>query len=138
MASSLVLTENEQIKATLQGELFATSTNLIANMFAKIVQFLMFICGVRMTAQMTVTNKRIVLETKTLTFWVIPQAASFKSIPYNGVASVEYAYAAQCICGLCRKYALTVTQTSGAGFGFFVKGGESVAATITNTIISNM
>ena len=138
MASSLVLTENEQINATLQGELFATSTNLLANMFAKIAQFLMFIYGVRMTAQMTVTNKRIVLETKTLVFWVIPQAASFKSIPYNGVASVEYAYQAQCICGLCRKYALTVTQTSGAGFGFFVKGGERVAATITNSIISNM
>ena len=138
MASSLVLLENEQINATLQGELFATSTNLIANMFAKIAQFLLFIVGVRMTAQLTVTNKRIVLESKTFTLWCIPQAAAFKSIPYNGVASVEYAYQAQCCCGLCRKYALTVTQTSGAGFGFFVKGGESVAATISNAIISNM
>lgn len=138
MASSLVLLENEQINATLQGELFATSTNLLVNIFARIVQFVLFICGVRMTAQLTVTNKRIVLETKTFTFWCIPQAAAFKSIPYNGVASVEYAYQAQCCCGLCRKYALTVTQTSGAGFGFFVKGGESVAATISNAIISNM
>ena len=138
MASSLVLTENEQINATLQGELFATSTNPIVNILAKIIQFLMFISGVRMTAQLTVTNKRVVLETKTFTFWCIPQAAAFKSIPYNGVASVEYAYQAQCCCGLCRKYALTVTQTSGEGFGFFIKGGESVAATISNTIISNM
>ena len=138
MASSLVLLENEQINATLNGELFATSTDLIHNIFAKITQFLLFICGIRMTALLTVTNKRVVLETKTFTLWCIPRAAAFKSIPYNGVASVEYAYEAQCICGLCRKYALTVTQTSGAGFGFVVKGGEDVAAKISNAIISNM
>ena len=137
-ASSLVLLANEQINATLKGEPFATSTDLIHNIFAKITKFLMFICGIRMTAQMTVTNKRVVLETKTFTLWCIPRAAAFKSIPYNGVASVEYAYEAQCICGLCRKYALTVTQTSGAGFGFVVKGGEDVAAKISNAIISNM
>ena len=138
MASSLVLLEDEQISATLTGELFATSTNIILNMFAKITQFLLFIFGVRMTAQLIVTNKRVVLETRTMTFWCIPQAACFKSIPYNGVASVEYAFQAMLCCGLCRKYALTVTQTSGCGFGFVVKGGEEVAAAISNAIIRNM
>ena len=138
MASSLVHSENEQITATLKGELFSTSTNLIWNMFAKIYQFIMCIFGYRATAQMTVTNKRVVLEVKSYVLWIFPQSAAFKSIPYNGVASVEYAFEAMLLGCLCRKYALTVTQTSGAGFGFYVQGGEQVASSVCNAIISHM
>lgn len=138
MESSLVLTAGEEIKATLKGELFATSANLLVNALMKIVQFLMFLTGRRMEAQLVVTNKRIVLETKTFTCCSIPSAAAFKSIPYIGVASVEYAFTAMCVCGLCRKYVLTVTQNSGESFGFVIKGGEAEASAIANAIIQNV
>ncbi len=138
MKSSLVLTEGEELQATLTGELFATSTNLLINAIMKIMQGILAIFGVRMAAVLVVTNKRVVLEQKTFTCWVIPQKAAFKSIPFAGVASVEYGYDAMCSFGLCRKYALTVTQNSGESFGFVLKGGEEVARTTTNAIIQNI
>ena len=138
MESSLVFTAGEEIQATLKGELFATSTNLLVNIIMKIIQFVMAILGTRKEAQLVVTNKRVVLESKLFTCCCIPQAASFKTIPYSGVSSVEYAFAAQCACGLCRKYILTVTQNSGESFGFVLKGGESEASKIANTIAMNM
>ena len=138
MESSLVLTAGEEIQATLKGELFATSTNLLVNAIMKVVQFLMFLTGHRKEAQLVVTNKRVVLEVKEFTCCCIPSAAAFKTIPYHGVASVEYAFSAMCICGLCRKYILTVTQNSGDSFGFVLKGGEAEASTIANTIAQNM
>ena len=80
--------------------------------------------------------------TRTATGWrtsrSTPTAAAFKSIPYIGVASVEYAFSAMCICGLCRKYMLTVTQNSGESFGFVIKGNEATASAIANSIIQNM
>lgn len=138
MPSSLVLTEGEEVQAVLEGELFATSTNLIFNAIAKIIQGIMAVFGTRRTAQLVVTNKRITLEIKGFTCWCLPASAVFKSIPYHGVASVQYGYEAMCCMGLCRKYSLTVTQNSGESFGFVIKGGEAEASGITNTIIANM
>ena len=54
------------------------------------------------------------------------------------MSSVEYAFAAVCVCGLCRKYVLTVTQNSGESFGFVIQGGEAEASSIANTIVQNM
>ena len=138
MESSLVLVQGEEVQATLKGELFAVSTNIVVNIFMKIVQFLLFLTGNRMEAQLIVTNKRVVLETKSFTCCCIPSAAAFKTIPYIGVASVEYSFSAMCICGLCRKYILTVTQNSGESFGFVIKGGEAEASAIANTIVQNI
>ena len=138
MESSLVLVAGEEVKAILKGELFATSTNILLNIILKIIQFLMFLTGHRMEAQLIVTNQRIILEIKRYTCCCIPCAASFKTIPYSGISSVEYAFEAMCICGLCRKYILSVTQNSGSSFGFVIKGGEAEASSIANAIIANM
>lgn len=138
MESSLVLTEGEAVLAVMTGEMFATSANLIANAIAKIFQAVLAILGNRLQGQLVVTNKRIVLEIKGLTCWCIPASASFKSIPYQGVASVEYAFKSMCVLGLCRKYMLTLTQNSGESFGFVLQGGEAEASGIANTIISHI
>ena len=138
MKSSLILTEGEEVQAVVTGEMFATSTNLIANAIAKIQQFFGVLLGHRLQGQLTLTNKRVVLETKSLTCWCMPAAATFKSIPYQGVASVEYGFTAMCSFGMCRKYTLTVTQNSGESFGFVLKGGEAEAGNFTNLIIANI
>ena len=65
MESSLVLTAGEEVQATLKGELFAVSTNLLVNVIMKIVQFLLFLQGYRKEAQLIVTNKRVVLDNNT-------------------------------------------------------------------------
>ena len=138
MPSSLVLTEGEEVQAVVEGEMFATSTNLIANAIAKLFQGIAAIFGYRKTGQLVITNKRITLEVKGLTCWCIPASGVFKSIPYHGVASVQYGFEAMCCLGLCRKYALTVTQNSGEAWGFWLKGGEAEASGVTNLIIGNM
>ena len=138
MESSLVLTAGEEIQATLKGEFFAVSTNLLANIIMKVVQFVLFLTGHRREGQLIVTNKRVVLEAKEFTFWCIPCKAAFTTMPYSGLASVEYAFAAMLPCGLCRKYSLTVTPSSGDSFGFVIKGGEAEASSIANAIAMNM
>ena len=138
MASRLVLTENEVIIATLRGEFFSNTTSVLLNMLRKILQFVLFIIGVRSVGQLVVTNKRVVIEESILVFWCLPNKASFKSISYRGVSSVEYAFEAIFLYCLCRKYLLTITQNSGESFGFVIKGGEAEASSIANAIIQQM
>ncbi len=138
MQSSLVLLPGEEVRAMVKGELFSVYTNCFANFMSKIVQFFLFLQGIRKEAQLIVTNRRVVLESMYFTCCCIPTSAFFKSIPYSGVCSVEYGFAAVCCCGLCRKYLLTVTQQSGPGFGFVIKGGEAEASGIANVIIQHM
>ena len=138
MKRSLVLVQDEEIQAILEGEMFSTSTNLLLNFVMKIIQFLLFLTGSRTQGQLVVTNKRVVLEVKSLTFWCIPSGAYFTSIPFTGISSVQYGFKAMCVCGLCRKYALTVTPNSGDSIGFYLKGGEAEASSIANAIFSSI
>ena len=137
MKSSLVAIEGEEVLAVLKGEMFSTSTNFLVNIIMKIIQFLMFITCRRIQGQMMVTNKRIVVESKYLVCCCVPWRAVFKSIPYQGVSSVQYGFETVCCC-CCRKYALTVTQNSGTSFGFVMKDGEEEASNFVNLILSNI
>ncbi len=138
MQSSLVLIQDEEIQAVLEGEMFSTSTNIIFNFFMKLAQFIMFLIGIRKQGQLVVTNKRVVLEVKSITCCCIPDGSAFMSIPYSGIASVEYGFKAMCVCGLCRKYSLTVTPKSGTSVGFYLKGGEAEASSIANAILTSI
>lgn len=139
MASTeLVLTPGEEVKGILTGEMFATTTNIFVNAVLKVVQFLLFLCGHRVKAQITVTNKRTVFEIRKLVWWCFPTAAVCKMLIPAGVVSVEYGYTAMVLGCLCRKYMLTITQSNGSSVGFVIKGGKKVAADFCNMITETL
>jgi hypothetical protein len=136
--SELVLSPGEEVKGVLTGEMFAVTPNVLANIVLKIAQFFFFLVGRRVTAQITVTNKRTVYEVRTLILWCCPSAAIFKMMLPNGVVSVEYGYMAMVLGCLCRKYVLTVSMSDGSSVGFVVKGGKKVAAEFCNMIADTL
>lgn len=136
--SDLMLVEGEEVKAVMRGELFTVSTNPLLNIYLKIIAFLCLIIGWRRTAQITVTNKRLVSESKDRILWIFPTRAAFRTLLPQAVASVQYAYEATFCCCLCRKYTVTVTQNDGTSFGFVIKGGARVATDFSNLIVNVM
>ena len=58
--SSLILNQGEELLAVVEGEMWATSTNVFENFMAHIKKFLFGLCGYKHTAQLCITNKRIV------------------------------------------------------------------------------
>lgn len=136
--SDLTLVDGEEVKAVMRGELFAVSHNPLLNLYLRIIAFLCLLFGWRRTAQITVTNKRLVAESKDRVFWIFPMRAAFRTLLPQAVASVQYAYEATCCCCLCRKYTVTVTQNDGTSFGFVIKGGARVATDFCNLIVNVM
>lgn len=136
--SDLKLIDGEEVKAVVRAALFTTSKNPILNILLKIVAFIYLILGVRCTAQITVTNKRLVCESKKRIFWIFPTSATFRTLLPQGVTSVQYAYEATFCCCLCRKCTVTITQVDGTMFGFLIKGGVKTATDLCNLIVDVM
>lgn len=136
--SDLKLVDGEEVKAVVRAELFTTSKNPFLNILLKIVAFICLVFGVRNTAQLTVTNKRLVCESKNRILWIFPTSATFRTLLPQGVTSVQYAYEATFCCCLCRKYTVSITQVDGTTFGFLIKGGASTATDLCNLIINVM
>jgi len=132
--SELILSEGEEVLGVLEGEMFATSTNFVTNIIMQVVKFIYFIFGCRKTAQLTITNKRVVCETHTTVCYVFPSAAYFSTILPHGIASVDYAFQATFLFCLCRKCVVIVTKNSGAADGFIVKAGIKEAARFADLI----
>lgn len=135
--SELMLMEGEQIVVALQTEMYAQSTNLIANFIAKIIAFLAKIFGCKVWGQLTITDRRIVMETHKKIFWCFDQGATFSTMMPGSVTSVDYAFAAQFLC-FCRKYIFSITTASGQAYAFVLKGGKNQAIEITNAALSTL
>ena len=134
----MALTNNreEPIKFSIPAEVWATTSNPIANMIAKIVQFINMLFGHRERAQLIVTNKRVVLETQSITWYCIEAGASFTTYLPQSISSVGYAYSPMFLGCLCRKYVLAMNFNSGTGFNFVLKGGERQATEVCNAMIA--
>ncbi len=136
--SDLILQDGEQLCGVVEGEMFAIYTNPIMNFFATIGKVIGRILGRNVTGQITVTNRRIVLEIHKTICWFFPNSASFKTILPQGVASVEYSFMAT-LCGcLLKKYVVTVAETSGQSTSLVVKGGARAASDFANLIIATI
>ncbi len=136
--SDLKLIDGEEVKAVMRASIFTRVENPLLNLWLKIVVLLLLLVGYRRTAQITVTNKRLVCESKERILWVFPTAATFRTLLPQGVASVQYAYEATCCWCLCRKYTVSVTQADGTTFGFLIRGGAKVATDFCNLIVNVM
>lgn len=137
--SSLILFQGEELLAAVEGEMWATSADASTNFVQHIRKAFFGICGYKKTAQLCITNKRLVIEShETCTCNDI--SSSFSTLLPQGIASVDATSIGTCCCGLCcKKYQMIIVLNSGVRYGFVLKGGmEEVTKTtelIMNTIM---
>lgn len=133
--TELELIPNEEIQSIVKGKIFATTDNVFLNFLLQIKRVLLMIVGIHETASLIVTNKRLVLERRSLVLWCCPSAASFQVFCPNGIARVGYSYEALiCFC-LCRKYLVSFALSSGEGYSMVLKGGSKQASELANKIL---
>lgn len=139
MASTtqLALMEGETPVVSLQTEMYAQYTNLFANIIAKIFQLFAIIFGCKEWGQLTITNKRIVIEKHSKIFWAFDKGAVFSTLMPHTIANVDYAFKGQ-ICCFCPKYFFTISLSSGTTYGFVLTGGKNQAIEITNAAVSTL
>lgn len=135
--SDLLLMDGEVVVAALQTEMYAQSTNIIANIVARILGIFATIFGVKKWGQLTITDRRIVLEVHQKIFWCFDTGASFSTMMPNTISTVDYAFVGQVLC-FCRKYVFSITTASGNGYVFVLKGGKNQAVEITNATLNTL
>ena len=135
--SELILLEGEIVTSALQTEMYAQSTNIIANIIAKIFGLIATILGMKRWGQLTITNMRVVIETHQKIFWCFDTGATFSTLMPNSISSVDYAFAGQILC-FCRKYLFSITTASGNCYAFVLKGGRNQAIEVTNAALNTL
>lgn len=121
--TSLVLFEGEELLAVVEGEMWATGANAMANFGAQIRKTFFGIFGYKNVAQLCITTRRIVIEQhESCTCTDI--SSNFITLLPQSIASVNSASIGTCCCGLCcKKYEMYIVLNSGASYGFVLKGG---------------
>lgn len=138
MASSdVVLIGDEKVIVSLKTEMYAITTNVFLNFFAQIVAVVSKILGCQMVGQLTITDKRVIIEKHQRMFWVFDSAAVYSTLMPTAIATVDYAFVGQVLC-FCRKYMLTITTSSALAYAFVIKGGKNQASEIANTVLSTL
>ena len=136
--SSLVLNEGEELLAVVEGEMWANSSSALANFFAHIKKFIFGFFGYKKTAQLCITNKRIVVESHE-SFTCSDLSSSLNTLFPQSIASVDARSAGTCLCGLfCKKHQMVIVQNSGASYGFVLKGGLEEISKTTELILSTL
>ena len=134
--SQLILADGEEIKGVLEGELFATSTNPLVNLLMHIWKIILMIFGTKAIAFITVTNRRIVVETCKTSCYVFEAGGSFETILPQGIASISYSFVGT-LCGcFLKKYMVEVATNSGRSIATVVKGGKKAASDFANLMIA--
>ena len=133
--SDLILQDGEELRGVLEGELYATSSNPLVNFFMNIVKFISMILGCRATAFITITNKRIVIETKKTSCYVFAAGGTYETILPQGIASISYAFVGTLFGCLLKKYSVEIATNSGRSIATVVKGGRKAASDFANLMI---
>ena len=110
-SSDIILVDGEKVVVTLQTEMYAQSANIVANIIAKVFGFVSMLLGCKSIGQLTITDRRIILEQHQKIFWCFDTKAAFYTIMPNSIATVDYAFVGQVLC-LCRKYVFSFSTTS--------------------------
>ena len=136
-SSDVILIDGEKVVVALQTEMYAQSTNIIENIVGKIFGIFAKFLGVKKSGQLTITDRRIILELHQKIFWCFDTKATFSTLMPHNIASVDYGFVGQILC-LCRKYVFSFMTTSGQGYAFVLKGGKSQATEITNAVLNTL
>ena len=138
LKSGLLLDEDEKLVMELEAELWATSGNLFARIWATIRKFLALLFGTKISGYIVLTDKRIVEVTTHKMCWVFNAGKAVKYVLPSSVKEVGYTEAGT-FCGcFCKSYHLyyeSFTQTREVLLtGLDEAGTQKIVAAFYNTI----
>jgi hypothetical protein len=114
LASGVVLAENEKLVMEIEQELWATSSNPIAQSLGEISRIIASIFGFKQKGFLVITDKRVVEVRTIICCWCIPVERVVKYVLPSSVKEIGYTRTATC--GFfCPRYILyyeSFTQTT--------------------------
>jgi hypothetical protein len=105
LKSGLLLNSNETLVLEIEAELWATSSNPIAQLFGGIRRFFAAIFGYKKKGFVVVTNQRVVIVEKRITCYCFDRGKIVKYILPSSLKEVGYKKFATCGC-FCPAYHL--------------------------------
>ncbi len=104
LKSGVVLSEGEEVVLELEAELWASSSNFIAQFFGKIMRVLYMILGCTRHGYVVLTNRRVIEVAQTRLCYVFNSSKAVKYVLPSSVKEVGYTKEAT-FCGcFCQAY----------------------------------
>jgi len=105
LASGVMLAENEELVMEIEAELWAASSNPIAQFLGAIQRIIALILGFKKKGFLVITNKRVVEVTTQIRCWCITVGRQVKYVLPSSVKEIGYTRNATCGC-FCPAYHL--------------------------------
>jgi len=135
LASGVVLADGEQLVMEIEAELWASSSNPIAQLLGNIAKFCAKICGFKMKSFLVVTDKRVIQVGTQILCWCITAGRQVKYVLPSSVKEIGYNRVATCgaFCPAYYLYYDSFTQRS----SFQLKGSDEAGAAKAATAFYN-
>jgi hypothetical protein len=139
LASGVMLAENEELVMEIEAELWAASSNAIAQFLGTVQRIIAAILGFKKKGFLVITNKRVVEVTTQIRCWCITTGRQVKYVLPSSVKEIGYTRAATCGC-FCPVYFLyydsftqrTKVQLKGADESGALKAANAFYAAIAH------
>jgi hypothetical protein len=105
LASGITLAENEKLVMEIEAELWASSSNPIAQALGSLRRIIAFIFGLKQKGFLVITDKRVVEVTTQIRCWCITVGRQVKYVLPSSVKEIGYTRSATCGC-FCPVYFL--------------------------------
>lgn len=140
LKSGVVLSEGEEVILELEAELWATSSNIIAQFFGSILRIIYMILGCTRKGYVVLTNKRVIEVAQTRLCYVFNSSKAVKYVLPSSVKEAGYTKEAT-VCGcFCQAYTFyydAFTQRTAIMLkGADEKEAQSIVDTFYNVIMS--
>jgi len=138
LASGVMLAENEKLVMEIEAELWATSSNPIAQALGSLQRIIALILGFKKKGFLVITDKRVIEVTTQIRCWCITVGRQVKYILPASVKEIGYTRSATCGC-FCPVYflyyesftQLTRVQLKGADESGALKAANAFYAAIS-------
>ena len=139
LASGIMLAENEELVMEIEAELWATSSNPIAQALGAVRRIIAAILGFKKKGFLVITNKRVVEVSTQIQCWCITVGRQVKYVLPSSVKEIGYTRSATCGC-CCPVYFLyydsftqrTRVQLKGADESGALKAANAFYAAISH------
>lgn len=98
LASGIALADGEQLVMEIEAELWATSSNPIAQLIGRIREFFARILGIKRKGYLVITDRRVVEVTTFIACWCIVTGKQIKYVLPSSVKEIGYTRQATCGC----------------------------------------
>ena len=105
LASGIVLADNEKLVMEIEAELWASSSNPIAQLIGTVKRIFAMILGFRQKGFLVITDKRVVEITVQVGCWVITMGRQVKYVLPSSVKEIGYTKSPTFLC-FCPAYQL--------------------------------